>query len=103
MRYSKTILQGDVGKRFVGGVFLPAGKEGRVAREEDVREDSNRPHVRNTKMKIQKKNRHNFHEEPEPVEMSSKLTTSGAMNSGVPARFCTWILSVFRKQDLSIF
>ena len=43
----KTILQGDVGERFVGGVFLPAGKEGRVAREEDVRENSNRPHVWN--------------------------------------------------------
>ena len=54
-------------------------------------------------MKMQIKNRHNFHEEPEPVEMSSKLTTSGAMNSGVPARFWTWILSVLRKQDLSIF
>ena len=39
------ILQGDVGERFVGGVFLPAGKEGRVAREEDVGENSNRPHV----------------------------------------------------------
>ena len=46
-RYIKTILQGDVGERFVGGVFLPAGKEGRVAREEDVRENSNRPHVWN--------------------------------------------------------
>ena len=44
-RYIKTILQGDVGERFVGGVLFSAGKEGRVAREEDVRENSNRPHV----------------------------------------------------------
>ena len=54
-------------------------------------------------MKMQIKSRQSFPEEPEPVEMSSKLTTSGAMNSGVPARFWTWILSVFKKQDLSIF
>ena len=51
-------------------------------------------------MKMQIKNRHNFHEEPEPVEMSSKLTTSGAMNSGVPARFCTWVVSVLESRTM---
>ena len=45
LHYIKTISQGDVGERFVGGVLFSAGKEGRVEREEDVRENSNRPHV----------------------------------------------------------
>ena len=37
-------------------------------------------------MKMQIKSRQSFPEEPEPVEMSSKLTTSGAMNSGVSGK-----------------
>ena len=49
---------------------------------------------------IQIRAKQDFHEEPEPVEMSSKLTTSGAMNSGVPARFCTWVVSVLESRTM---
>ena len=61
-------LQGDVGECSVDGVPVPAGEEGRVAGEEDIGENSHRPHVWNTNIywiwTLAKA-------EPDPVEMSS--------------------------------
>ena len=67
----KLFLQSDVGECSVDGIAVPAGKEGRVTRKENIREDSHWPHVWNTKHKYKILKKENSVEEPDPVEMSS--------------------------------
>ena len=111
--YTRWLIQGDIFAlyqdnltRWRWQVFcwwcLPPRLQGRASSQIGARTRELQPTtcLKYKIMKMQIKNRQSFHEEPEPVEMSSKLTTSGAMNSGVPARFCTWVVSVLESRTM---